>query len=127
LGPGRVKRLAGAWTLKSCLPKRRSAFEFEVIGFGGVTVPRDRDASFFACQDLFAAEVAAIGDDIETPGFPASLSSPWPRSRSATGLCRAANREPKRSDNVLQIRKGRRRLAFETNGLHHFYRIVRPL
>ncbi len=47
-----------------CDEVRTSAFEFEVIGFGSVTVMR-----FLARQDLFAVEVAAVGDDIEARRF----------------------------------------------------------
>src|SRR6476646_5929968 len=46
---------------KSCLPKRPSAFAFEVIGFGSVTViPASSHG-----PNLFAVEVTAVGDGIE--------------------------------------------------------------
>jgi hypothetical protein len=46
--------------MKSCLPKRPSDFALESLFW-----QRHRNISLLACQNLWAIEVATIGDDIE--------------------------------------------------------------
>jgi hypothetical protein len=101
---------------------RPSAFEFEVIGFGSVTVMPDSSHA----RILFAAEVAAIGDDIEAPGFQRRfrLLGHVGDLRPVCAVLRTASVQTTYYKSVRVVVAS---LSRTTNGLHYFYRIVWPL